>query len=132
MSTSIVVVTEAARSCKSAATRSTISATSTASEAIARSRDSIFERSRDLDELLQARGVALDDPGGSARASFLVVRGHDEERLGGQDRAHRRSQLVRRVRDEVAPHRLEPAQIGHVVEHEQQAAGAHTERLGAH
>ena len=74
-----------------------------------------------VDQRRDAAGVAVDD-----LEELLADVGVDaaaEQGLGvAGDRRHRRAQLVRRVRQELAPHRLERAQPRHVVQHRDRAA----------
>ena len=67
-------------------------------------------------------------------ADRLRVVGRALHRLGEQgQRAHRRLELVRDVRDEVAADRVQPTLLGHVVEHQRHVPALHQRRdLHAH
>ena len=75
----------------------------------------------DAGEPLGVAVQAVDQPAGNRR----VVLGAGHQRLGvGADHGDRRAQLVRDVGDEVAPHGLEPAHRGDVLEQQHAAVAA--------
>ncbi len=85
-----------------------------------------------LDQTLEALRVSLDDveePVGGRR----VLEGAGLQRLGGRpDGRDRRAQLVRGVGDEVAAKRLQPAELGHVDEDQQEPLVVTGQRGGLH
>ena len=88
------------------------------------SRDSMRESSsRSSIRLREPLGVALDELD-EARGRLRVVLDRAQRLRRGAHGRERAAQLVRGVRDEIAPHRLEPAQLGHVDEHREHAAAA--------
>ncbi len=103
--------------------RSTTARRSSGSISSFSSRDSMRESSsRSSIRLRQPLGVALDQLDEALRrlcASFSTVAQRLRGRAHGRERA---AQLVRRVRDEIAPDRFQPAQLGHVDEHREHAA----------
>ena len=85
-----------------------------------------------LHELLEALRVALDDVEEVRRGLGVALHREAERLRRGAHGRHRRAELVRDVRDEILPQRLEAADVGHVDEDREQAAGLAGERYGAH
>lgn len=84
-----------------------------------------------LDEPLETRGVALDDPEEPPSAGGVLLERDVERLCRREDGRDGRTQLVRHVRDEVATQRLEASDVGDVEEHREETARVLSERRAA-